>query len=54
MKTLEDNLNRASENRTIIDGLYKAFAIGDIPTVLGSMDSNIVWNVAEGNAYGNL
>lgn len=51
MKTLEDNLNRASENRNIIDGLYKAFAVGDIPTVLGAMDSNIVWNEAEGNAY---
>ena len=51
MTTLEDNLNRASENRTIIDGLYKAFAVGDIPTVLGAMDSNIVWNEAEGNAY---
>jgi len=36
---------------TIIDGLYKAFAVGDIPTVLGGMDSNVVWNQAEGNAY---
>nr|MBI1229475.1 ketosteroid isomerase [Cytophagales bacterium] len=51
MKTLEEKLKRASENRTIIDGLYKAFAIGDIPTVLGAMDSAIVWNEAEGNAY---
>lgn len=51
MKTLEEKLKRASENRTIIDGLYKAFAIGDIPTVLGAMDSTIVWNEAEGNAY---
>ena len=51
MTTLKDNLNRASENRTIIDGLYKACAVGDIPTVLGAMDSTIVWNEAEGNAY---
>lgn len=51
MKTLEDNIAKASENRTIIDGLYKAFAVGDIPTVLGAMDSTIVWNEAEGNAY---
>ncbi len=36
---------------SIIDGLYKAFAVGDIPTVLGSMDSKIVWNEAEGNTY---
>lgn len=40
-----------NKNMSIIDGLYKAFAVGDIPTVLGSMDSNIVWNEAEGNAY---
>jgi hypothetical protein len=36
---------------SIIDGLYKAFAVGDIPTVLGNMDSKIVWNEAEGNSY---
>lgn len=41
----------ATTNMSIIDGLYKAFAVGDIPTVLGSMDSNIAWNEAEGNAY---
>lgn len=40
-----------SKNVSIIDGLYKAFAVGNIPTVLGSMDSNIVWNEAESNAY---
>ncbi|MDP2686027.1 MAG: ester cyclase [Aequorivita sp.] len=38
-------------NLTIIDNLYKAFAIGDIPTVLGGMDAKIVWNEAEGNSY---
>ena len=41
----------ANKNVSIIDGLYKAFAVGDIPTVLGSMDSKIVWNEAEGNTY---
>ncbi|WP_158857411.1 nuclear transport factor 2 family protein [Lunatibacter salilacus] len=51
MKTLEDNIKKASQNKSIIEGLYKAFATGDIPTVLGMMDSNIVWNEAEGNAY---
>jgi uncharacterized protein len=51
MKTLEDYLKKASENKAIVDGLYKAFAVGDIPTVLGIMDPNIVWNEAEGNAY---
>ena len=51
MKTLEDYLKKASENSAVVDGLYKAFAVGDIPAVLGGMDSNIVWNEAEGNAY---
>lgn len=38
------------ENIGIVDRLYKAFAVGDIPLVLGTMDANIVWNEAEGNA----
>ena len=38
-------------NTTTIDNLYKAFATGDIPTVLGIMDDQITWNEAEGNAY---
>jgi hypothetical protein len=38
-------------NVTTIDNLYKAFAVGDIPTVLGGMDANIVWNEAESNRY---
>lgn len=40
-----------NQNTAIIDGLYKAFAIGDIPAILGEMDENIVWNEAEGNSY---
>ncbi|MCF1753216.1 nuclear transport factor 2 family protein [Mariniradius sediminis] len=51
MKTLEHEQENAVQNRSIIDGLYNAFAIGDIPTVLASMDSNIAWNEAEGNLY---
>lgn len=39
------------ENLRIIDYLYKAFATGDIPAVLGGMNANIVWNEAEGNSY---
>lgn len=38
-------------NVSVIDNLYKAFAAGDIPAVLGGMDENIVWNEAEGNSY---
>ena len=36
-------------NIAIVDGLYKAFAVGDIPTVLAGMDSKIEWNEAESN-----
>ncbi len=45
------NSAESKKNTTIVDGLYKAFAVGDIPAVLGAMDSNVVWNEAEGNAY---
>lgn len=38
------------QNVAIVDGLYKAFAVGDIPTVLGAMDAKIVWNEAESNS----
>ena len=38
-------------NVDILKGLYAAFARGDVPTVLGVMDPNIEWYVAEGNPY---
>lgn len=38
-------------NINVIDGAYKAFAVGDIPAVLAVMDANIIWNEAEGNSY---
>ncbi|MFD1614789.1 hypothetical protein [Gelatiniphilus marinus] len=39
-----------NKNIQIIDKIYKAFAAGDIPTVLGNVASpNIEWNEAEGN-----
>lgn len=38
-------------NMAVIDGMYQSFAKGDVPAVLASMDPNIVWNEAEGNAY---
>jgi ketosteroid isomerase-like protein len=31
--------------------LYEAFARGDMPVVLGAMDSKIEWRQAEGNPY---
>ncbi|WP_282135371.1 ester cyclase [Seonamhaeicola maritimus] len=39
------------ENVEIIDGMYKAFAKGDIPNVLSALDPNIVWNEAENFPY---
>ena len=38
-------------NLTIVDNLYKSFAKGDVPSVLAAMDSDIIWNEAEGNKY---
>jgi steroid delta-isomerase-like uncharacterized protein len=43
-------LMSSPENIGIIDGLYKSFATGDIPSVLGLLDAKVVWNEAEGNA----
>ena len=39
-------------NGEIISELYQAFASGDVPTVLGTFDSNIEWNEADGFMYG--
>lgn len=39
------------KNNQIINNMYKAFATGDMPTVLGSMVPKIEWNEAEGNRY---
>jgi hypothetical protein len=38
------------QNVTSVDNVYKAFAKGDIPLVLGLLDEKVVWNEAEGNA----
>ncbi len=39
-----------NQNIQVINNLYKAFSTGDIPTVLGLMDSKIEWNEAESNS----
>lgn len=44
-------LYKTGDPTLIIDGLYKDFATGNIPGVLGAMDEKIVWNEAEGNTY---
>ena len=37
--------------KKIIENMYKAFSVGNVPAVLSAMDDHIVWNEAEGNAY---
>jgi ketosteroid isomerase-like protein len=39
-------------NLESVQGLYEAFAKGDVPTVLGFLDPNIAWTEAEGFPYG--
>lgn len=39
-------------NGEIINGIYEAFAKGDVPGVLGAFDENIAWSEAEGFMYG--
>lgn len=39
-----------NQNTEVINNLYKAFATGDIPTVLGLMHPKIEWKEAESNA----
>ncbi len=39
------------ENTGIIQGVYDSFSKGDIPSVLGALDANVIWNEAENNAY---
>ena len=36
---------------TVVSELYEAFGRGDIPAVLGAMDTEIHWHEAEGNPY---
>jgi len=40
------------QNKQIIENVYKSFAGGDIPGLLGAFDENIEWTEAEGFPYG--
>ena len=44
-------MTEAIDNVEFLKGLYKAFATGDVPTVLAAFDDNIEWYEAEGNPY---
>lgn len=50
---MSDLIQQATENKAIVEGLYQAFSIGDVPGVLSAMHPQIVWNEAEGNDYAN-
>ena len=40
-----------SANLELVRSIYSAFAVGDVPTVLGAMHPEIVWNEAENFRY---
>ena len=48
---LSPQILSSPENVAIVDGLYKSFAKGDIPSAVAAMDANIVWNEAENFPY---
>jgi ketosteroid isomerase-like protein len=41
----------SAENVAIVRSIYAAFATGDIPTVLGLLSPDVVWNEAENFPY---
>jgi ketosteroid isomerase-like protein len=41
----------SAENLTVVRAIYDAFAVGDIPGVLGAMSPDIVWNEADDFPY---
>ncbi len=41
-----------SEALARVQGLYAAFAAGDVPAVLGTLSADIAWTEAEGFPYG--
>ena len=40
-----------ADNAQFLQGLYEAFAKGDVPTVLAAMDPGIGWNEAEHGTF---
>lgn len=41
----------SAENVKTIEGMYAAFATGDVPTILGALDPNVEWWEAENFIY---
>jgi uncharacterized protein len=43
-----------SSNLDVVRGLYQAFAVGDIPSVLGGLAPDVHWTEAAGGPYGGV
>ena len=43
-----------SSNLDVVRGVYSAFAVGDIPSVLSTLASTVEWTEAEGGPYGGV
>lgn len=43
-----------SNNLDVVRGVYQAFAVGDIPSVLAALSPNVHWTEAEGGPYGGV
>ncbi len=41
----------SQQNVKLVQGLYEAFARGDLPAILEAMDPDIVWNVPQAPGY---
>ena len=41
-------------NLDVVRGLYEAFAVGDIPSVLGALSPIVEWTEAAGGPYGGV
>lgn len=44
----------AEQSVQLVEGVYAAFARGDVPGVLGAMADEIEWHEAEGMPYGGV
>ena len=44
----------AATGTELVEGLYEAFARGDVATVLAAMTDDIEWHEAEGGPYGGV
>ncbi len=43
-----------SSNLDVVRGVYQAFAVGDIPSVLAALSPDVRWTEAEGGPYGGV